>query len=77
MLNTNGDLGICVDYDNRCWDFLQDFDIAPGRTDKGKYYCRLCEPGQSPHCDTLRELLRLHSFESLLAWVNERFTPGQ
>jgi len=77
IVGKNGNFEISVHYRNRFWDFVCDFDVAPGLTKGGKHYCKLClSPGRK-YYPSLADLVRRHALEPLLLWANETFQKNK
>jgi len=73
-LNEPGGVAVSVHFRGKFWDYLVDLDCAIRRARNRKYYCGFClEP---KYYKTPQELLIEHSFETLLEWVNEKFTSS-
>jgi hypothetical protein len=72
-----GNIDAYVMYHGRCWDTLRWFDVYPRRDLSGGYYCSECLPEAKKLFRSRKELLAEHSFEPLLEWVNENFTPSR
>lgn len=76
LLFSNRSLVISVDKDNKFFDLITDFDVAPARVSTG-YLNKLILPEHRTIYRTRTELLHNEMFEPFLDWVNKELAPAK
>ena len=68
-------LNIAAHHEGECWDLLLDLDCVV-KSDRGRYWCGLCEQGARPCFSKTEDLWHDHVFVPLARWISTALVPG-